>query len=372
MINKDHVLLTIPSLKGKGGVRSYYKAVLPSLRKLANLEYLEIGSACGRKFHFVLDQLYFNKELKNNKSIKLVHINPSLVPKSFLRDGFFAWQAKKNKKKLLVFFHGWDKNFENKIDNSPVLRKFFLHTFGKADAFIVLASDFKNKLREWGIKIPIYVETTAVDDKLVGSFNIQEKLKKFHQEETINFLFLARLEKEKGIMETIDIFEILKNRGLKIKLTIAGDGSYREEVLKRIKKSPYFDDIEYVGYVKGEKKKEIFEKSHIYFFPTYYGEGMPTSVLEAMCFGCFVVTTDVGGLKDLWKRHKWGRQIKVEDVKDGKLFDLIDSLEEISIKNREFIINTMEKNYLYGINNFLGSKVALRLKKIYNKIMKGL
>ena len=370
MIDEDQVLLTISHFKiRKGGLAHYYRAVLPYLQKLVNLKCLEIGAEGKRKFHFVLDQIYFNRKLKN-KSIKLVHINPSLTTKSFLRDGFFAWQAKKNKKKLLVFFHGWEKIFERKIDNNSVLKKFFLHTFGKADAFIVLASDFKNKFREWGIKVPIYVETTAVEEKLVEGFNIQEKLKNFSQKEIINFLFLARLEKEKGIMETIDVFDTLKKEGLKIKLIIAGDGSYREEVLKKINKSPYRNNIEYVGYVKGEKKKEVFKKSHVYIFPTYYGEGMPTSVLEAMCFGCFIVTTDVGGLKDLWRRHKWGIQVKVEDVKNGKLSNLIKLLKEGLLKDRKMVVNAMQKNYLYGINNFLGNKIALRLKNIYDEIVK--
>ena len=366
--NKVKILLTVPSLSGKGGVSSYYKAIFPYLKKLTKLEYLEIGSTCGRKLNFIFDQLFFCKKIKNN-SIELVHINPSLYPKNFLRDGFFAWQAKKRKKRLLVFFHGWNRNFENKIDNSPVLRKFFWYTFGKADAFIVLASDFKNKLREWGITVPIYLETTAVDDKLLEDFDIQKKLKAFSGGDIINFLFLARLEKEKGIIETIDIFDILKSKYKKIKLIIAGDGPYKKEVLERINKSPYRDEIKYVGYIKSEEKKEVFKKAPIYVFPTYYGEGLPTSVLEAMCFGCFVVTTDVGGLKDLWKRHKWGIQIKTEDVKNRRLLNLINLLQEILIKNKEFIINTMKKNYLFGINNFLASKVSLRLKEIYNKII---
>jgi len=91
--NKVKILLTVPSLSGKGGVSSYYKAIFPYLKKLTKLEYLEIGSTCGRKLNFIFDQLFFCKKIKNN-SIELVHINPSLYPKNFLRDGFacvFSW-----------------------------------------------------------------------------------------------------------------------------------------------------------------------------------------------------------------------------------------------------------------------------------------
>jgi len=77
--------------------------------------------------------------MKNN--YKLVHVNPSLDIKSFIRDGLLIQQAKKNGTPVIVFFRGWDKKFAQKIQSFflPLFRFFY----GKSDAFIVLASDFK-------------------------------------------------------------------------------------------------------------------------------------------------------------------------------------------------------------------------------------
>ena len=362
------ILLTIPSFKGKGGVSSYYKSVLPYLLKRCNLDYIEIGSAQRKRFHFLNDQLKLRERISENQNIKLVHINPSLDFKSFIRDGLFAWQVKKKNKKLLVFFRGWNKNFEKKVDKNIMLKSFFTHTFGKADAFIVLATEFKEKLKEWGIEVPIYGETTVVDDGLIEGFNIQKKIESLLNNDFINFLFLARLEKEKGVIESIKIFEYFKSKGIKGKLTIAGDGPYREEVIHRINKSPYFKDIKYVGFVEGEKKRKILEKAHIYLFPTYYGEGLPTSVLEAICFGCFVITTDVGGLKDLWRKHKWGICVPLDMVVGSKI-EGVKKIYDKFLAMRNSVLDIMCENYKYGIKKFLASTVSSRIDNIYKSLI---
>jgi len=35
----------------------------------------------------------------------------------------------------------------------------------------VLASEFKEKLKKWGVKAPIFVETTSVDEQLLQDFH---------------------------------------------------------------------------------------------------------------------------------------------------------------------------------------------------------
>ena len=362
------VLVTGPDLYGKGGVSVYLNSVLPYLKKFCDVDYLQVGKKKDEKFYFIKDQINFYKKLKNN-NFDLIHINPSLNLKSFIRDGLLAFQAKKLKKKLLVFFHGWDKNFENLIDNNLILQKFFKTTFGKADAFIVLASDFKEKLIKWGIDAPIFLETTTLEDSLLKDFDIYKKLQEINSIQKFNFLYLARLEKDKGIIEAIEIFEYLRKNGIKGKLIIAGDGPAKNLMLERILKSAYKNDIRYVGFVTGDKKKKLLENAHIYLLPTYE-EGLPTSVLEAMFFGCFIITTNVGGLKDLWKKHKWGICLGKDDIKNSNLI-----LKKISeyiefIKNIFFLRKYMLSNHNFAKNNFNPNFIAKKVMKIYNQCVR--
>ena len=114
MNNNKKILITLPAFQDPGGVATFYNSILPHLQ---NEEYdfitLEIGSTKGHgnKLYPLSDQLRFRRSLISHRP-NLVHINPSLDLKSFLRDGLLVYPAKLKRLPVLVFFHGWGKNFE--------------------------------------------------------------------------------------------------------------------------------------------------------------------------------------------------------------------------------------------------------------------
>lgn len=359
-INKK-IFITLPSLgKDPGGVASYYNAVLPFMykSKICEIKIFEIGSTHGKNmgFHTVFDQIKFINSINLIKP-DIVHINPSLNLKSFIRDGLFIFWAKKRKIRVIVFFHGWEKKFEKKING--ILRIFFNLSYKKADLFIVLASEFKNSLRKLGVKNNIYLLTTAVDNALIKNFSIKKKINRIQQSKTIRLLFLSRLEKEKGVFETIDAFKLLIDRGFNITLSIAGDGSITKEIIEYIEKLGLDDKISMLGYVKEGKKIQAFSEHDIYCFPTYYDEGMPTSVLEAMAFGMPVITTPAGGIKDFFKEGNMGylcHTINPENIADN--------IKAI-IQDKNKICAVSYCNYDYAMKHFMASIVSERLLNIY-------
>ena len=357
MKNIKKVLITLPSLKGKGGVANFYNYILPYLNK-SNLKFdlLEIGSAKSKfLFHRLKDQILFKRHLQHMPNSVLV--NPSLDIKSFFRDGLFIWQAKKKNFPVLVFFRGWDNRFAEKV--STKFYWFFKKTFAKADGFIVLASDFKKQLRQWGIEVPIYILSTAIGDDLLQNFNIKEKIEYVNKErnKVLKILFLARIEKGKGIFETIDAFNILLSKRLPVKLSIAGDGPSLNEVKRYVNSLQLDQYINFLGYVTGKNKIETFISHDIYCFPTY-SEGMPVSLLEAIAFGLPAVTRPVGGIKDFFENGKHGF---LTDSKDPEIIaDLIEK-----IYKDEYLYRSMSLyNHQYAKKHFLASKVAEKLKKI--------
>ncbi|CCK81815.1 glycosyltransferase family 4 protein [Desulfobacula toluolica] len=360
-ISKKKILITLPSLKNDpGGVAHYYRSVMPYLYESDNIgiKIFEIGSTQGKNklFHQITDQIKFIKQIISMKP-DLVHINPSLNFKSFIRDGLFVFWAKKQKIKVVVFFHGWEQKFEKKIHG--VLLKFLNLTYKKADSFIVLASEFKAALNILKIKEKIYILTTAVNESLLKRFSIEKKIKRMKDDSTIHILFLSRLEKKKGVFETIDAFKLLLNKQYSITLSIAGDGSLTKEIVEYIDRLGLNNSIFMPGYVKGEEKIDIFEKHDIYCFPTYYGEGMPTSVLEAMAFGMSVVTRPVGGIKDFFKNGKMGY------LCENTSPEIIAEMMEKIICDKKSMLNTAEYNYNYAKKHFIASVVAKKLLTIY-------
>lgn len=363
--NLTRVLLTTPDLKDKGGVANFYNSVLPHIKASRfKVAPLEIGSTKSLKshLHFLKDQLRFRASLQIEPD--LVHVNPSLDLKSFIRDGLFIWQAKRKGLPVLVFFHGWQQKFAQVVEKR--LSWFFKRTFAQADGFIVLASEFKLKLRQWGITAPIYLGTTAVDNNLLVNFNLDAKLSRLKHAQEVKILFLARLVPAKGIFEIVDALKILLDKGLSVSLSIAGDGSsgtrLQEYVLAlRIPKNV----VRFLGYLRNKAKACAFSDHDIYCLPSYT-EGLPNSLLEAMAFGMPILTRPVGGIKDLFIDGKMGFLTKSKSPEE------IARLLEKIIQDKTKMIEMGRYNHEYAKNHFMASEVAILLEQIYASLSNNL
>ncbi len=355
------IIITVPYLNNQGGVTSYYNSILPYLTSDSIVPF-EAGNTNGKNslLHPILDQFRFNKKIRKSRP-SLVHINPSLNLKSFLRDGIFTWQAKQAGLPVIIFFRGWCKNFETVVENR--FRSFFSKTFGRADGFIVLGSEFKEKLREWGVTAPIYIGTTTVDQKLVDNFSIKNKIIRLSKTKNIKILFLARLERSKGIFETVDAVKSLLDKRMPVTLSIAGDGPVRKELEEYTRQLFDFEDsVRYLGYVRDKEKIRVFTEHDIYCLPSYT-EGLPNSVLEAMSFGMPVITCPVGGLKDMFEDNKMGLLCPIQSVEEVAL-----ALEKM-ITDKDRIIAMAKYNFQYAKEHFMAPKVARQLRDIYHDIL---
>ena len=193
------VLITGPALRDEGGVSNYYNAVLRHLASDGRfeVEYFELGSTHGAMgpWHPVADQAGFHRMLRRFRP-DLVHVNPSLTLKSFFRDGLIVHQARRRRIPVVVFVRGWARGTEVRVDHE--LGWLFRRTYGRANGFIVLASRFRDKLVEWGVDVPIFLETTTVPDVVMTSFDIGERVERLRGDRRLKILFLARLEPAKG------------------------------------------------------------------------------------------------------------------------------------------------------------------------------
>lgn len=110
-----------------------------------------------------------------------------------------------------------------------------------------------------------------------------------------NILFVGRIIKEKGVFELCKAFVKLKKDFKDITLTIVGDGPESKFLSE-------FREINYVG--KKNNIENYYKKSDLLILPTYFREGLPNVVLEAMSFGVPVVSTPVGSLIDIFTDNK--------------------------------------------------------------------
>jgi len=349
------VLITVPKLELHGGVANYYKVLRSYLP--GDVDYFAVGkrseeSNLATVCRVMADYASFKRTIP---SYALICLNPSLAAKAVVRDGLLLRAAKIQRKKVIVFIHGWDKAYE------AGLRKRWLWLFRRyyfqADAFVVLAREFDVRLREMGYQGRVFVETTVVDDSAYQS-NVEPVTK---PADTFTVLFLSRVERRKGIYEAIDAVNLLQATAPQVNLVVAGDGEELEAV-KRYAATHGARRVSFSGYVRGEDKTRLLASSHAYILPSY-GEGMPTAVLEAMASGLPIIARPVGGLADFFEEAKMG--FMTNSLEPRVFADLISALAADPKKCQEI----GEHNRCYARERFMAPKVAGRLLRIYESVL---
>lgn len=345
-------LINTPDTSLLGGVANHYKGLRPYWKNTVHYNHIGSRTKLPGAVTFPFDIIKFFIRLTLGR-YDVVVLNPSLTAQSVVRDGIFLIVASLFSVKKVVFFHGWENHIAEKISRGPRL---FSWIYGKADALIVLASSFKAQLEEWGVKAPIYLTTTKFDDRLIDGHDIRSRN---HVE---SLLFLARIEEEKGIFVALSALKILQPAYPDLRLKIVGGGGALEEA-KRFATDKDIKNVEFCGVLSGEALSAAFMNTDIYLLPTWHGEGMPTSTLEAMAFGLPVITRPVGGVCDFFIDGQMGSLLESKDPMDFAM-----AIQKL-LGNKETLGEISAFNIKYAHDNFAASRVALGLEEIFKSVL---
>ena len=119
-----------------------------------------------------------------------------------------------------------------------------------------------------------------------------------HIQQSINFLFIGRLLKEKGIHDFVQAAKKVKEKYPETQFTVLGViDSFNLGALKQFELESLISSniINYPGHVNNVK--DWIAKSHVFVLPSYR-EGVPRSTQEAMAIGRAIITTDVPGCRE--------------------------------------------------------------------------
>jgi glycosyltransferase involved in cell wall biosynthesis len=134
------------------------------------------------------------------------------------------------------------------------------------------------------------------------------------QRSPVVFLLIARLLQEKGIIEYVRAARILKKRYHNIVFRLLGPYDNNPSALskKQVEKWNNQGVIDFVG--EHQDVRPYISGCSVYVLPSYYREGTPRTVLEAMAMGRPIVTTDAPGCRETVKEEENGFLVPVKDV----------------------------------------------------------
>lgn len=112
-----------------------------------------------------------------------------------------------------------------------------------------------------------------------------------------SLLFVGRLISAKGVFDAVDATGRLC-RTTPCRLTVAGSGD-AGAVAEAAGRAGCADAVEIAGYLEHADLMAAYRRADVFVLPTYFGEGFPTVLAEAMAFGLPIVTTAIRGAADL-------------------------------------------------------------------------
>jgi len=112
----------------------------------------------------------------------------------------------------------------------------------------------------------------------------------------ITFVMVARILREKGVLEFVEAARTVKAKYPALKFVLLGDVDLNPSSLAQAEVQAWVDEgvVEWPGHVD---VKPWLTKSSVFLLPSYR-EGLPRSTQEAMAVGRAVITTNVPGCRD--------------------------------------------------------------------------
>ena len=341
------ILINTPDYNkpSSGGVASYYNGMLGYWNE--NVKYNIVGRRHGISgvlwmpwdiVKFVVKILEWQPDC--------ILLNPSIMINALKRDFLFLRIAKCLGCNIAVLIHGFDLKVVGTID------QVWVRTYlNQASLVLTLAERFREIMRTWGVTTPIELISTKVEDRMLDGFDIASR-----DGQIKNILFLSRMEKAKGVYETVDTFALLKEKYPYLRLSMVGSGSELDSLRKYVE-SRKIKDVTFVGALDGEARLKAYRDADCFFFFSY-GEGMPTVVLEAMAFGLPVMTRYVGGLCDFFEDGKMGG---ITDSFDPRDFAV---MIEPFLNDENYTRKVSRYNHEYALKHFMASMVGRRIEQM--------
>ena len=351
--------------KDLGGVGNFIRILRQRLRPTTSIQRFVNGrradehSKLDRIRRIVSDYARFAAVVFRNR-FDVIHFNPEMDLRSFPRESLFMLiLLLLGKQNFIVFFRGWNWDEFKIIVSKPLLGRWLFYALRRARRVIVLSKSFRQALIENGLPDDhVEVVTTMFDGRLLHAI---ERTDQTNLDKPV-LLFMARFVKEKGVYQLVEAVSLLKKEFPKLSLVMGGDGPEMAGLQARAKALGIEDQVSFPGYLRRGEKAAVFAAATVFVFPSYFWEGLPNAVLEAMGSGLPILANPIAGVPEVMTDPENGlflSEVTAEDIA-AKL--------RIMLNDPAFLAETSKRNIEKAWNNYESAVVSRRIEEIYRSV----
>jgi glycosyltransferase involved in cell wall biosynthesis len=338
-VNQKNVLILFSSSQIGGAERSIGNMALENSNQSINYQIATFG-ATGPLSDWIksksLDCFCFNKKIS-----VLLRFIYSYKPDVIYVIGFrlsvlLRFYCKFFTKSLLVQGVRWNPSSNSKLDKCF---RFFERFFSfLMDGYIVNSNSAKEILLSISIK--------KVELIYNGISNINNYKKISAQKEYV--ITVANLSLRKGYFEYLEIIERVIKEFPDTKFLFLGYDNLNGKVQKLIKEKSLSSNVKYLGFK--ENIGDYLAESKFFVLPSLYGEGCPTSILEAFKYKLPIIAYEIDGIPEIVNNDIDGilvNQLNKNSLENA-IKDLLNNPDKIKIMG-ERGYEKLKKNYSLNI-----------------------
>lgn len=174
----------------------------------------------------------------------------------------------------------------------------FQQSVNKAAMVVAVSETSAQALRTvCGVTRPIVVRSPLLPDPMASGWSKDNRQPK--QNMPINITTVARLVVAKGLVYLLEAIDQVKATHPTARFRVYGDGELRQELLALADQLGLDGNAIFVGaFTSRDELSRIMAETDIFVMSSIL-EGQPLGVVEAMAYGCPIVTTAVGGIPEL-------------------------------------------------------------------------
>ena len=128
-----------------------------------------------------------------------------------------------------------------------------------------------------------------------------------------SLLCVGRLTPAKGQHLILDALAALRERGVKARLTLVGDGPDRASLERHCSRLGLSEQVRFTGALNQDEVRPLYHAHDAFILPSF-AEGIPVVLMEAMASGLPCITTRIAGIPELIEHEHSGLLAFASDV----------------------------------------------------------